>query len=70
VLNTIQGQLLEAVDKLKAVSEAGNLPIEENFKNSKASCMGGTFDSMHLGHKVFLSVGAMSSEFLLVGVTQ
>ena len=31
--------------------------------------MGGTFDSMHLGHKVFISVGAMASKKLLIGVT-
>lgn len=41
----------------------------ERIKFSKRSCIGGTFDHIHLGHKLFLSFGVLCSEYLLVGVT-
>ena len=47
----------------------GDIPLNETLKHAEYSCLGGTFDSMHLGHKVFLSVGSLASKKLLVGVT-
>ena len=54
------------VDETNEHSEALKTEI---LKHAEYSCLGGTFDSMHLGHKVFLSVGALASKKLLIGVT-
>ena len=44
-------------------------PDDQGLKFSRKSCQGGTFDHMHFGHKIFLSVGALSSKALFIGVT-
>ena len=40
------------------------------FKSSKNSCMGGTFDHLHFGHKLFLSFAMLNTQKLLIGVTK
>lgn len=56
--------LLEKIKK-----EAENSEEVGEFKFSNRSCIGGTFDHLHLGHKLFLSFGALTTKYLLVGVT-
>lgn len=44
-------------------------PIDQLFKY-KQTCMGGTFDHMHLGHKLLLTQACLiTSEILHIGVT-
>jgi pantetheine-phosphate adenylyltransferase len=49
-------------------------PADPFFDNASASypvvAMGGTFDHLHLGHKILLSMAALlASEKLIVGMT-
>ncbi|CAH8555636.1 unnamed protein product [Schistosoma intercalatum] len=57
-----------------------NLPItddqisvassDESYEDISRVCLGGTFDRLHYGHKILLTVGALlAKEHLLVGVT-
>lgn len=69
VLAKVGKELCLAIVEFTDSGSELQIKAEEKMKNSRASCLGGTFDSMHLGHKLFLSLGAMSSKKLLVGVT-
>lgn len=51
-------------------SEAGALESTIDTVSFESVCLGGTFDRLHLGHKVLLSSAvARATERLVVGVT-
>ena len=41
----------------------------DNLKKYTSSCMGGTCDHLHSGHKIFFGAAALNTKKLMIGVT-
>ena len=57
------------INNLSFFEEPRETPIDKIFKYSKC-CMGGTFDHMHLGHKILLTQACLlTRDVLYIGVS-
>jgi len=57
---------LRSIIKNLATEDHSSIKLKSS---GEYSCMGGTFDHMHFGHKLFLSFACLSTSKLLVGIT-
>ncbi|CAH8555428.1 unnamed protein product [Heterobilharzia americana] len=58
------------VDTTITDDKTSNALFDESYEDISRVCLGGTFDRLHNGHKILLTVGALlAKEHLLVGIT-
>lgn len=70
---SVKNETREEIEKLckLSIERTQSTPASLlKIKESARACIGGTFDHIHGGHKIFLSVGALVTRILLVGITQ
>lgn len=69
-LNSIQQVTWITCDKPPSELEAKSLPASSEHSLRRVVALGGTFDHLHAGHKILLSMAAwIASEKIIVGVT-
>ena len=71
--NLVPDKFTKTIDEIISNLEEKLEDVREEprpIKQSNRGMVGGTFDSLHRGHKIFLSFGALISRILILAVTK